>query len=82
MSTLSWLEIQQSHQFHGHEINWDKKMLPKPIKKLEKNPEISDLPLYQFKAFNESRIIGLFNYECVFEIVMVDKKHEAYPHKK
>jgi len=55
-----------------------KKTLPKPIKKLEKNPEIGNLPLCQFKAFDENRIIGLFNYDCVFEIIMVDK-HKTYP---
>jgi len=78
MSALTWDEIKKSHQFHAHEINWNKKTLPKPIKKLEKNPEIGNLPLCQFKAFDESRIIGLFNYDCVFEIIMVDK-HKTYP---
>jgi len=79
MSTLTWDEIQKSRQFHAHEIDWNKKKLPRPIKKLEKNPEIGDLPLFQFKAFDESRIVGLFNYDCVFEIIMIDKTHRIFP---
>lgn len=79
MSSLTWDEIKKAHQFHAHEINWNKKTLPKPIKKLEKIPEIGNLPLCQFKAFDESRIVGLFNYDCVFEIIMIAKKHLIYP---
>ena len=79
MCSLTWGNIKQAHQFHAHEINWNIDTLPEVVKQLEKKPGIKDLSLFQFKAFDESRIVGLFNYDCVFEIIMIAKKHQIYP---
>ncbi len=65
MSSLTWGKIKDAHQFYAHEINWNKSTLPSIVKKLEKNPEIQDLSLFQSKAFDEYRIVGLFNYEII-----------------
>ncbi|MCL5771310.1 MAG: hypothetical protein M1479_03435 [Actinobacteria bacterium] len=80
MSSLTWQKIKDSHQYHAHEINWTKKDIPKDIKQLQYIDEIKDLSLFQFKAFDikETRILGLFNHDCIFEIVGLDKDHGIY----
>lgn len=79
MSSLTWQKIIDSHGYHAHEVSWSEKNLPNDIKKLQNIEEIKDLSLFQFKAFNSSsRIVGLFNYECVFEIIGLDKDHNTY----
>ena len=78
MSSLTWGEIKQARQFHAHEVSWSEKTIPAIVKKIEKKTEIQDLSLFQFKAFNECRIVGLFNYDCTFEIIYVDKTHVMY----
>ena len=80
MSSLTWQEIIDAHQYHAHEVNWAEKKLPNDIKQLQYNEKIKDLSLFQFKAFDieETRIIGLFDYNYIFEIVGLDKAHEIY----
>ncbi len=84
MSSLTWQTIISGYQFHAHEINWAEKNLPNDIKQLQDTTEVKDLSLFQFKAFNieEIRIIGLFNYDCVFEIVGIDTDHRTYGKNK
>lgn len=83
MSSLTWQKIIEAHQYHAHEVNWNEKNLPNDIKDLQYNEEIKDLSLFQFKAFDSSsRVIGLFNYENVFEIFGIDKVHDIYGKRK
>lgn len=83
MSSLTWQKIIEAHQYHAHEVNWTKKNLPNDIKNLQNNDEIKDLSLFQFKAFDiETRVVGLFNYDCSFEIVGLDKYHGIYGQNK
>ncbi len=84
MSSLTWQEIINANQFHAHEVNWAEKKLPTDINQLQYNEEIKDLSLFQFKAFDieETRIIGLFNHYCIFEIIGLDKEHEIYGKNK
>lgn len=84
MSSLTWQEISDSRQYHAHEVNWSEKNMPNDIKQLQNNNEIKDLSLFQFKAFDieETRIIGLFNYDCIFEIIGIDKDHGIYGNNK
>lgn len=84
MSSLTWQKIIESYQYHAHEINWSEKNIPNDIKKLQNIEKIKDLSLFQFKAFDleDTRIIGLFNYDCVFEIIGVDRYHGIYGKNK
>jgi len=84
MSSLTWQEITDAYQYHAHEVNWAEKELPNDIKQLQYNKEIKDLSLFQFKAFDieETRIIGLFDYDCIFEIIGLDKEHQTYGKNK
>lgn len=78
-SSLTWQKIIETHKYHAHEINWNEDNLPNDIKELQNNNAIKDLSLFQFKAFDDaSRIIGLFNYNCIFEIIGIDKDHNTY----
>ena len=80
MSSFTWGQIKGAHQFYAHEIPWGHMNLPECIKKLARTPEMTDLSLFQFKAFDEkSRIIGLINYNAVFEIICIDLNHKVYP---
>jgi len=80
MSSLIWQKIIDAHQYHAHEINWTEKNIPEDIKQLQYNNEIKDFSLFQFKAFDieQTRIIGFFDYDCIFEIVGLDKDHIVY----
>ena len=84
MSSLTWQKITEAHQYHAHEVNWSEENIPNDIKQLQYIEDIKDLSLFQFKAFDieESRIIGLFNYNCVFEVVGLDKDHGIYGKNK
>jgi len=84
MSSLMWQNIIDAHQYHAHEVNWTEENIPNDIKQLQYNEEIKDLSLFQFKAFDaeKTRIIGLFNNECIFEIIGLDKEHETYQKNK
>ncbi len=83
MCSLTWGKITGHHQYHGHDIGWTEKTLPKIVKKLEKNKNIRDYPLYQFKAYDDkSRILGFFNADCVYELVALDPKHGVYHSKR
>lgn len=84
MSSLTWQKIIDAHQYHAHEVNWAKKNIPNDIKQLQYNDEIKDLSLFQFKAFDikETRIIGLFSHDCIFEIVGLDEDHGIYGKNK
>ena len=84
MSSLIWQKIIDAHQYHAHEVNWTEENIPNDIKQLKYNEEIKDLSLFQFKAFDieKTRIIGLFNNDCIFEIIGLDKEHEIYRKNK
>lgn len=84
MSPLTWQEIINANQFHAHDVKWTENKLPNDIKQLQNNEKIKDLPLFQFKAFDieETRIIGLFNYDDIFEIIGLDIEHETYGKNK
>ena len=81
MSKLLWQEIKKAEQFHAHEI-LDESKIPGRIKSHLNKIGAEDLMPFQFKAFNEKRIVGFFNSEDVFEIVCCDFLHEIYqrPH--
>ncbi|MHB8276521.1 MAG: hypothetical protein ACYDIA_02560 [Candidatus Humimicrobiaceae bacterium] len=79
ISSLTWGDIEQSHEFHFHPINWRKDNVPDVIKKLPEN--IKGFRLVQFKAFGESRIVGFFNSKNVFEFLLVDKNHLIFIEK-
>ena len=82
MCPLTWQEIISGNQFHAHDVLWTEDKLPNDIKQLQHNEKIKDLPLFQFKAFKKARIIGLFNFDCIFEIIGIDREHEIYKEDK
>jgi len=81
MCQLTWREILYSHQFHAHPIQeFDR--LPPCIRDHFKKKQIEELEPFQFKAFDEeSRIIGVFTYNAVFEIIGIIPQHKLYSSK-
>ena len=72
MSALKWRDIENNQSmFHMH---------PVPKKHSVAAPE--GFGLVQFKAFKEARVIGYFNKENVFEVIIFDRKHEFCPSDK
>lgn len=73
-SSLKWKDIKTNKQFHFHEIDYDKHI----NSKLKIAEEIS---LVQFKLIGdkESRVIGFFDNDNVFNIVAYDYLHKIYP---
>lgn len=69
MSEFPWKQIEGTkHMFHMHEVP-NKEGLPVP----------EGFVLLQFKAFQEARVIGYFNRDNIFEIVLFDRNHEYCP---
>ena len=74
-SSKTWEEIKKNKkQFHFHEIEFDKGIHSKL-----KIP--NDIELIQFKlpSDKESRIVGYFDSDNIFNIVIYDYRHQIYP---
>ena len=75
--------MNRENRFHFHEIKWEdvtvkKSDFYKCISRKENSDE--EICAYQFKVFEEARIIG-FLYKGVFYLVMFDRGHNAYKRK-
>lgn len=75
-SQCKWKDIKTHHQFHYHEIDDDKNI----------NSKLSideTIPLVQFKfpGDKESRVIGFFDSNNIFNIVLYDYSHQIYKRK-
>lgn len=75
-SSMTWGKIKLSGSYHFHEIDNDKHI----NSKLKINQGIS---LVQFKLSGdkESRVVGYFDNDNVFNIVAYDYNHKIYPRK-
>lgn len=73
ISSMTWGQIEQSHDFHAHPAeNFNN--FPK---KAREAFEMLDNPSpYRFKIFKEARIFGFFNSSNTFEIIFFDRYHE------
>ncbi len=78
MSKLTWGVIKVNKQFHAHEVD-DIDRLPACVHSHFKRMKLYELPPFQFKAFDESRVIGVFTNAAVFEVVCLDHNHSMYP---
>jgi hypothetical protein len=79
LSTLTWGEIEQSGNYHAHEIeDWRQTSRKSGFDNLANVPK--GFPGYQFKVFGECRIIGFFTGP-IFYIVWIDRAHKLYPRK-
>lgn len=75
LSTISWEQMEQSHDFHSHPVEkYDK--FPKKAKDIFNS--LDNPAPYQFKIFKETRIYGFFNASNIFEIVFLDRDHTIY----
>ncbi|MFR7821849.1 MAG: hypothetical protein ACLU30_00485 [Odoribacter splanchnicus] len=75
--------MNRENRFHFHEIKWEdvtvkKSDFYKCISRKENSDE--EICAYQFKVFEEARIIG-FLYKGIFYLVMFDRGHNAYKRK-
>ncbi|MBI5597640.1 MAG: hypothetical protein HY928_16245 [Elusimicrobia bacterium] len=78
ISQMEWERIKQSGtQFRAHEISETKRSHPQHIGKLP--PIFSEFVPFQFKAFDECRIVGFFDARAIFNIVWIDREHAIYP---
>jgi hypothetical protein len=70
---LRWREIKRGEQFHAHAVN----------KLSLKLNHTEHYDLFQFKLPNHDRgrFIGYFDNNCVFCILIYDRKHQIYPRK-
>ncbi len=69
MSSLRWKQIEGTKdKFHMH---------PVPNKENVNIPE--GFQLMQFKAFQEARVIGYFNIDNIFEVILFDREHDYCP---
>lgn len=83
VSNLTYGAIDGNKNKHFHDIEWkDVDIKESDFKKCisSLHPENIDVTAYQFKAFQEARVIG-FIYKTVFYIVMFDRGHNAYKRK-
>lgn len=83
ISTHSYSVINQEYRFHFHEVKWEDVAVSesdfyKCIYGV--NTQKRDVKPYQFKVFEEARIIG-FVYRGVFYLVLFDRGHNAYKRK-
>lgn len=81
MSKLKWQQIKLAPKFHAHEIRETEKLPGCVIDHLRKIGA-EELTPFQFKAFEEKRIIGVFTSWAVFAIIGFDSQHVVYkkPH--
>lgn len=87
-SNLTYDAINGGKNEHFHQIKWEdvdikesdfKKCISSQIPGKKEDLEIDVTP-YQFKTFQEARLIG-FIYKTVFYVVMLDRGHNAYKRK-
>lgn len=83
-STFTFKDLETSHTFHFHDIDFDDVSIRKSdfYKAIlgEYNDEDYIIP-YQMKVYKDERIIG-FLYDGTFYLVMFDSGHNAYNRKK
>ena len=73
MSSMTWGEIEQAHDFHAHPAeNFNK--FPKKVR--DAFEKLDNPSPYRFKIFKEARIYGFFNSSNIFEIIFFDRSHE------
>lgn len=82
ISTLTYEQISRDRGFHFHEVDFsDTSISESAFKKCIGNSKEHDCPtVYQFKIFEEARILG-FMYMGIFYLVMFDRNHRAYKRK-
>lgn len=76
---LTWADIVMNRQFHAHGIEWKdtsrKSGFPGHLQ------IVNEFPPYQFKVFQEFRVVGFFDHQSTFHVVWFDRNHSLYPHK-
>jgi len=79
-SNKKWNEIAIAERefWHFHEIDWTETEKQNGFETLE---QLQGLSAYQFKIFEEFRIIGAMTHDGSFEIVWFDRMHKLYPRK-
>lgn len=79
-SVHSYETLNNEKAFHFHDITWENVTIKESdfYKCISSaRGEERDLTAYQFKVFEEARVIG-FIYRSVFYLVMFDRGHKAY----
>lgn len=79
-SVNSYETLNNEKMFHFHDIAWNSVTIKESDFYKCISPaygEDRDLTAYQFKVFEEARVIG-FIYRTVFYLVMFDRGHKAY----
>jgi hypothetical protein len=80
LSQYKWQDIfANKNKYHAHKVNWTKTNFKRGFTHLP--DEIREMPVFQFKAFKECRILGFFNKDNVFKIVWIDRDHLVYKRK-
>lgn len=80
LSQFTWQYIfDNKDKYHAHKVNWVKTKYKKGFSHLP--DEIKEMPVFQFKAFKECRVLGFFNKDNVFKIVWIDRNHIVYKRK-
>ena len=85
ISKHTYGQLSKEHCFHFHEIDWNDVSVQssafyKCIYGEFYNGTETDITPYQFKSYQEARVIG-FLYKGVFYLVMFDRGHNAYKRK-
>ena len=77
-SNKKWNEIAiiEKEFWHFHEIDWSRTDRRNGFDNFE---QLHGLPAYQFKVFEEFRIVGAMAHDGTFEIVWFDRAHKLYP---
>jgi hypothetical protein len=83
MSEFIWEDIQIKHskKYHFHPIGWHETAEPRGLNIPIRDSIAINGKDYQFKTFDDCRVVGFFNRDHVFEIVWIDRHHKVYPHK-
>lgn len=83
VSSCTYNVMNKEDRFHFHDIDWkDVDISQSDFYKCiyENYNGENDITAYQFKVYEEARIIG-FIYRGVFYLVMFDRGHNAYKRK-
>lgn len=83
ISGFTYQQMNDEYRFHFHEVEWEEVSVSasdfyKCVNGKYDGEE--DITPYQFKVFEEARIIG-FIYRGIFHLVMFDRGHNAYKRK-
>lgn len=83
ISSYTYETLNKEYRFHFHEVDWKDTSLSasdfyKCIYETYNGEE--DITAYQFKVFEEARIVG-FIYRGVFYLVLFDRGHNVYKRK-